>query len=401
MQLHFTYALIVTECVRFVTLYTKSDYENLRYKLFINQSYDKKILPRLNSSVPIDVDVNLYFLGIDEIDEVTEKMVLTGYLEIIWTDPGLVWDPLKYGGVHKIFVPQNDIWKPDIFLVNGFKKFTELGGPFYYIEVDHEGGVSWVPFEVFESRCSLDTKYFPFDGQSCSIMFSVWTHSVEEVKIRQSKKGIIYDRSYQENSVWTVVSTDYMVDEDALDSNILFTFYIERKPLYYITNIILPIVFLGFLNGLVFVIPAESGEKIGYSVTIFLSLVVFITIIGTLLPVNSVSVSVLGVYLVLQVAMGVVIIVISTVQLRLHHRGPDIPVRGVFLRLGRIRKPYCTTTKVDSIANEDVLPENKKCSELSWSEVVMSLDFICFWTFIVIYILITCLTFLILILRFT
>ena len=47
----------------------------------------------------------------------------------------------------------------------------------------------------------------------------------------------------------------------------------------------------------------NRGEKMGYSITVFLSLVVFLSIIGTHLPVNSEQVTVLGVYLVIQVAL--------------------------------------------------------------------------------------------------
>ena len=159
-----------------------------------------------------------------------------------------------------------------------------------------------------------------------------------EVRIVSSSGGFRFDDSFQESNVWTILSTNYAMNEDTTGSNyITFTFVIKRRPLYYILNIIIPIVFLGFLNGFVFVISAQSSEKMGYSVTVFLSIVVFLTIIGVLLPVTSMTASVLGVNVILQVAMGTMILVISTVQVRLNYRGPDVPVEGVFMRIARIR----------------------------------------------------------------
>ena len=121
------------------------------------------------------------------------------------------------------------------------------------------------------------------------------------------------------------------------ESIISFVFHLKRKPLYYVINFILPVVFLSFLNGLVFIIPAETGEKSGYSVTILLSLAVFMTIISTLLPVNSDKISVFGFYVLLQVITGVVVLFVSTIQLRLACRGQSQPVTGIWLKIAKVR----------------------------------------------------------------
>ena len=248
---------------------TKEDYEDILYEIFTTRGYNKNALPRLNFSQPVYLDVSLNLMGIEEIDEEKEKMISTGYLEIFWEDPGLVWDSVYFGNLKHIYVRQDDIWIPDIFLVNGAGKFSGFGGSFYYVRIDSNGLAHWLPFDVFESRCSLDTRYFPFDQQSCTLRFSVWTHAVYDVKIRLRRNGIQLDRIYTENSVWKVESTSYIVNDQFEESNVIFTFNLERKSLYFVINIVFPIVFLGFLSGFVFVIPIESGEKIGYSVTVF------------------------------------------------------------------------------------------------------------------------------------
>jgi len=42
-----------------------------------------------------------------------------------------------------------------------------------------------------------------------------------------------------------------------------FQITIEREPLYFTFNVVLPILLLGLLNGFVFILPAESGERVG------------------------------------------------------------------------------------------------------------------------------------------
>ena len=170
-------------------------------------------------------------------------------------------------------------------------------------------------------------------------------------------------------------------------------------------NIILPVVFLGLLNGLVFIIPAETGEKSGYSVTVFLSLAVFLTIISTLLPVNSEKVSIFGIYLLLQVLIGVFILFVTTIQLRLNCRSPSRPVTGFFLRIAKFgcRKTLirCTKTRQNDVANlpEKQLPSEPDVTdfehneEYSWSDVVSKIDFIGFWSFMAVYVLITIVVF--------
>ena len=380
---------------------TTTDYKNVLTEIFTTNSYDKRVRPTVGSN-PVTLDLSLYFLGINEIDEKKEKLVTTGYLYISWQDSGLNWSSSSHGNLDRIFVPQTDVWKPDIFLQNGFKKFSELGGSYYYIEIDSQGTVFWTPFEVFESRCSMDTRYFPFDKQTCSLNFVVWAHSIEQVQIAKSNYGFIYDEQFQENSVWNISSASYEVSKDTRESRISFTFKLQRKPLYYVVNILLPIVFLGLLNGLVFVIPAETGEKTGYSVTVFLALAVFLTIVNGLLPTNSEFVSILGVYLLLQVVIGVIAILVTTFQLRLYFRSSSIPVEGVLLKIALSRKRGCCrkcTRKrvIDQQLPEketDITPKTKEAedSNISWSDVVNAIDFYCFWCFLSVYVLLTVIT---------
>ncbi|KAK3095160.1 hypothetical protein FSP39_010894 [Pinctada imbricata] len=379
---------------------SKADVQNVFTEIFTTNAYDKRILPLEYHNDSLFLDISFNFLGINEINELEEKFVTIGYLQIEWTDLGLTWDSSVHNGLSKIFVPQNDIWKPDIVLQNGFQRFVEMGGKFYYIQVENEGQVTWTPFQVFESRCSLDITYYPFDKQTCHIVFIVWTHTLEEIAIEKSKHGITYDDEFQENSVWDIEEITHEVSKETRESRITFTFKLKRKPLFYVINFILPIIFLGLLNGLVFVIPCESGEKTGYSVTVFLSLAVFLTIISTVLPSNSENTSILGVFLLLQIILGVVVLFITTIQLRLCHRG-ESKVTGIYKTFLRITFRLQCSLKRNKIQSEgekngDSNDENNMdelTDDITWRKVAAGIDFVCFWTFLFMYCLMTLITF--------
>ena len=149
---HIIALLISVDCV---SSQTKQDHINVITEIFTTNQYNKKVLPQEDATSPVVLDLSFFFLGINEIDELAEKLVTTGYLLISWTDDGLAWNSTQHNNLETIFIPQTDIWKPDIFLQNGFTKFKELGGSYYYMEVISDGAVLWMPFEVIGLKIIL------------------------------------------------------------------------------------------------------------------------------------------------------------------------------------------------------------------------------------------------------
>ncbi|KAK3090622.1 hypothetical protein FSP39_013223 [Pinctada imbricata] len=378
--------LCVFVIINFVLSSTKSDYAEVFEEIFQTNKYNKKVLPQEDSDEPLEVHISFQLFGI-EIDEVVEKMVTTGYLAVSWHDLGLAWDPSNHNQVENVYVPQDDAWKPDIFLQNGFKKLVDLGTPSYYISVDHNGWTTWVPFEVFETSCSLDTTFFPFDEQNCNVSIVIWSHTLNEIILVEAEDAIIFNVLFQENSVWDIISLTSYVSDDSTEPKITYTIKLKRKPLYYVFNILLPVEFLGFLNGLVFVIPADTGEKMGFSMTVFLSLAVFLTSISEALPVNSVNVSVLGVYLLLQVIIGVCVLITSALQLRLNARNTSLVVSGAYLRIVQMRTKCCGRQVRMKACPDDVSITNMETTltDFSWDQVVSAIDLFGFSFIIIVY----------------
>ncbi|XP_056004348.1 neuronal acetylcholine receptor subunit alpha-6-like [Ostrea edulis] len=370
-----------------VVCQTPDNVNSLLTNLFAN--YNNKIRPVNDQSLPIVLDVSMFLFSVNAVDEVNEKLVTTGFLGLTWTDDLLQWDPTLQNEIFIIFLPQKDIWKPDLVLKNGFKKLTEMGGDFYFLSISNFGDVYWYPYEVFETRCSIDITYFPYDKQTCNVTFIVWSYSADEVIITKSSGGIDF-YEYEENSVWTIVSTDSDIKKDSYESEITFTITLQRKPRYYVMNMILPVVCLGLLSLLVFIVPADAGEKMSYSVTVFLAFAVFLTIISAELPVNSESTSILSFYLVLQLMIGALVLIISSIQLRLHYRKSSRGMSKFFVAIVRIdqflrcvkRYRLCCKKDVTTVENFDKNEEEQSTeleAAIEWSDVTNAIDFLCFW----------------------
>uniref|UniRef100_A0A8W8IMA7 Neuronal acetylcholine receptor subunit alpha-6 n=1 Tax=Magallana gigas TaxID=29159 RepID=A0A8W8IMA7_MAGGI len=292
-----------------------------------------------------------------------QQLVTTAYLSMIWLDELLVWDK-QITNIDRLYFKQKDIWTPDIVLKNGVKKFKELGGEFYYLEV--------LP-----------------NGEVCDITFISWSFTKLEVNMTLPL-GIrsVYFYDFVENSVWGIESTGGRRSQsDNADSTVTFTLHLRRKPLYYVMNLILPVVLLGVISLLVFVIPADTGEKMSFAVTVFLSFAVFLSIISLQLPVNSEKTSLLGVYLVFQMSIAVASIIISAFQLRLHHRCEERKVGTFYRGIVRIERCLrCVKSCSDNNSKKKYDWRNDSCEpkvdndDVSWKDVSSAIDFVCFWT---------------------
>jgi hypothetical protein len=87
-----------------VTPQTNENVKALITTIFNN--YTPKVRPVVNQGDPLPLDVSFYLSSINDVDEVKEKLVTTGYLSLLWTDELLRWTPSDYNGTEIIFIPQ-------------------------------------------------------------------------------------------------------------------------------------------------------------------------------------------------------------------------------------------------------------------------------------------------------
>ena len=63
----------------------------------------------------------------------------------------------------------DQIWKPDLTVVNGAESLQNLAGMDNALVLFADGRVEWLPGNVYSATCKMDLTSFPFDSQDCSV----------------------------------------------------------------------------------------------------------------------------------------------------------------------------------------------------------------------------------------
>jgi len=81
---------------------------------------------------------------------------------------------------------------------------------------------------------------------------------------------------------------------DHTRGEITISLKLERRTYYYVMNLILPCTLIACTIFLEFILPAESGERVGLGITILLSMAVFQELTSEKLPSSSEHFPLLG-----------------------------------------------------------------------------------------------------------
>ena len=102
-----------------------------------------------------------------------------------------------------------------------------------------------------------------------------------------------------------------------------FYLKIRWKPLFYIVNLIIPCVGIFYLSILVFYLPAQSGEKTALAIAILVSQTLYFTLVIEVIPATSLTLPLLGRYLLFSMVLVAVSVCLATIVLNLHYRKPS------------------------------------------------------------------------------
>jgi hypothetical protein len=54
--------------------------------------------------------------------------------------------------------------------------------------------------------CEIDITYFPFDDQTCALVFGAWSYHTTKMNLTNSSDSVNLD-SYERNGEWEVITT--------------------------------------------------------------------------------------------------------------------------------------------------------------------------------------------------
>ncbi|KAF4087028.1 hypothetical protein AMELA_G00090840 [Ameiurus melas] len=311
------------------------DEARLVKKLF--SGYNKVVRPVNHFKDAVVVTVGLQLIQLISVDEVNQIVTTNVRLKQQWKDVNLQWNPEEYSGIKKIRVPCTDIWRPDLVLYNN------ADGDFAIVHetkvlLEYTGMITWNPPAIFKSYCEIIVLHFPFDLQNCSMKLGTWTFDGNLVVINPDS-----DRpdlsNFMESGEWVMKDyrswkhwVYYACCQDTPYLDITYHFLLLRLPLYFIVNVIIPCILFSFLTGLVFYLPTDSGEKMTLSISVLLSLTVFLLVIVELIPSTSSAVPLIGKYMLFTMIFVIASIIITVIVINTHHRSPSTHTMPAWVR---------------------------------------------------------------------
>ena len=302
------FAIVILE-TSYSSAGTISDKKTLYTSLLTD--YNKDVPPVNNQLDFVSVNISLSIVSLNDIDEVLEKFAVSGFFTISWYDQSMVWKASDHGWIYQLHVSYDNVWVPEIILINPTEKVKSLGLDWNKIRYHSDGLAQWYPGDLIKATCTINVYYFPFDIQECKLVLQAYGYGTSEVKLVASRDDVDLS-SMAPHSSWIIRETKAYVTEVFGSSQAVFRFRFERRPQYVIVNVILPILFLCFLNVMAFLLPVDSGERISYAITVLLAIAVYMTIVSDNLPKASEPLPLISYLLIVCLTVSVLITVVTT-----------------------------------------------------------------------------------------
>ncbi|CAC5401855.1 unnamed protein product [Mytilus coruscus] len=300
--------------------------ESLRTELFTSYTAQQ----RPTQKVRVGIRFNL--LTVNDLNIKDQTLSLSGYLTMDWWDTRLTWQNASstsqdYTRINFLFATEEYVWRPAIIIENSVDGISVISDTSVPMRIAQDGRVIWNPAGVYKVNCESDTKYYPMDTQGCYLKVSAWAYTQAEIEL-YFKVTPVDTSFYAENGEWDLLSAESFKSEaqsrdgDSF-SSVIFLIKLQRRLLFHVVNTLFPVALMAILIAYVFKLPVDSGEKIGFSLTVLLSYAVYLTLISDNIPSTSVTVCFLSLYLAFILLLATIAVILTTFVINLHMRTDD------------------------------------------------------------------------------
>ena len=247
-----------------------------------------KVAPLLatrDNELKMVVNVGIAVVSVLNINDALQIMTSSISIEIRWHDKALSWNTSDYDGVGVVEMPVDSIWVPHVYITNSLDTKSLLADALI-VSVYHNGTVQKYLDRIVETTCVMDLEKYPYDTQNCPLLFHhLHPPSSMELCVESFLLKTSTSKSLSFSSEWHLDTQKVQIVSGFEDLKFpSVSLKVRRKTTFYTVCLVLPMVLTSFMNTLVFLVPLQSGEKVSFLVSIFVSTSVFVSFFKDVMP---------------------------------------------------------------------------------------------------------------------
>ncbi|KAI8513402.1 hypothetical protein Bbelb_100410 [Branchiostoma belcheri] len=245
------------------------------------------------------LSANVYNKATSPTTSLVIKAYVVNVVRLTWFDDRLEWEPKEYGEVNHIFLPGDQIWKPTLTLERNADTGYSGGFPKTDVKMNHTGEVTWPVELLTTTTCTLDPFLFPQDNMTCAVCW---------------RAGEQYSINCTNSSTQT---------HNYKDSNFLTC---QNNETDIVTGEWSGTTILSAVNN-------TACDRIGFGVTVLLSMVVSLVVVTSFLPVSS-TLPFIAMLIIVCMALMALFMLTTLFIIIIHDKKGPVPkwVRTVFLK---------------------------------------------------------------------
>ena len=310
----------------------------------LTTGYDSNVRPTEDSRNATEVKFDLTLSKIVKLDIKEQQLQTNVRIVMRWTDTRLKWNRSQNNETDRLVAPSSLFWTPDILLYNTAHDESVSGSDVYKanLQIDENGTVTWMSPVTLKSSCDINVKWFPFDTQQCSLVFGSISMTKKKLALSFFNKpdsvSAFQGKFHYSSGIWSVNNVLPQLRDETYSccpnpfSLIEFTLTLNRLPMYFVLYLVLPCLCLSLLSPCIFFVPPESGERIGFGITVVLAMSVYLLVISDKLPEKSNQSPLIGVLYteLFFIMIGTLIAIVFTTHIAYKTTSPPRKLRDVF-----------------------------------------------------------------------
>lgn len=274
-------------------------------------NYDSRFRPvlRENQSVQLNMSFNINMLR--QFDDVKGEISFLATFSFTWWEKRLTWNESQYERISELVLPIDTIWIPEVMMPTSINPENQPGRGAKTVRIDSSGKCEMTSIDLLKAYCPADVQKYPYDTQECHLDILPTGYKNNELQLGKPAKDMPMGSDNSEWEISEITSQAHLgIYQIAIE--------LKRKSTYAVFTMSIPVLLLGSINPFVFILPPESGERISFAITTFLSFTVYMGIFTDHMPKGSTPMASIIYFIFIMLVYSVAILICTIFSLLLH-----------------------------------------------------------------------------------